>query len=300
MIQLKTILYATDLSVYSESVLEHAVFLASQNRACLHMVHVFDASDEPHVPHWQRPPYMESLESRVRELSMSAMDRLLEGAGAGDLEIVRELLKGRSVAGQILSCAEQIEADLIVMGTHGRRGLRRILLGSVATEVLRLSTCPVLAVPLQQKDSPAQTTSRILVPVDLTDLSSEAIRCGGQLASSYGAEIEFLHVIRKPPHSHFHRILDHSNEAVPTTRSRALSDLRRVVAEAALPEVRHTMHVTEGPVGPEITRLAEDHHSGLVVMATHEHTGVSRSPSGGVTETVARIAPCPVFVLKHS
>jgi len=298
--QLRTILYATDLSDYSGRALEHAALLTRQHQASLHMMHVFDLSDEPHILHWQKPQCMEPVESKVRELTDEAMDRLFTRAGALDLKIVRELRRGRSVAEQIMSCAEQADANLIVMGTHGRRGLRRILLGSVATEVLRLSTCHVLTVRHQPNAAPAEATSKILVPLDLSRPSAQAVTFGKYLATSYGAEMQLLHVIGDTSHPYFNGTSADPNKQISSVKSRALASIHRLAAEAEGPDVRYTVHVMEGRVGHEIARFSEEHSSDLLVLATHEHSAVMKPPTGGATETIVRTVSCPVFTFKLS
>jgi nucleotide-binding universal stress UspA family protein len=87
------------------------------------------------------------------------------------------------------------EVDLIVMGTHGRTGMSRLLLGSAVEAVCRVATCPVLTVGPSLAARPATTFSRILFPTDLSDDSSRILPYLRQLAEEYQAEITVLHVM---------------------------------------------------------------------------------------------------------
>lgn len=300
MVQPKTILYATDFSSDAEPALRHAAFLARRTKGCLHMLYVRDNGNDPRLSPWRRTQYTEVIEEGVRNLTFAEMARGIDGAGARDLDIVRTMRSGHPVARQILRHAAQIEADLIVMGTHGRRGLRRLFQGSVATQVLHRSPCDVLIVRQGLATTPPEATYQILVPVDVSKPSTEAVALGRRLASSYGANLQLLYVVENNPHPHPLDPPIDPFEWATRIRPEALDNLRRILAETAGPEVTSTVHVTQGRVRSEIASFADGHHSDLIVMARHDHCGIVGSLSGSLTETVVRGAPCPVFTFKGS
>ena len=138
----KNILVAVDFGESSEEALELAIDLAKQYRAGLTLVHT-----------WEVPSYAYGA------LEFSAMDMLtpVQQAARGQLEdlateVRRELPETRAVLAhgvawqEILAAIERGKPDLVVMGTHGRRGIRHALLGSVAEKIVRLSPAPVLTV----------------------------------------------------------------------------------------------------------------------------------------------------------
>ena len=144
MIEIKRILCPTDFSEFSEWALKLALPLARWYRSEISVMHVV-----PRVlMHPEYFPYMQEpvLPSPdVRKQALEELDRFVEttrGIGIAT-EVVLE--EGDSVE-EILATAERLPADLIVMGTHGRRGFERLVLGSVAEKVLRKSPCPVLTV----------------------------------------------------------------------------------------------------------------------------------------------------------
>jgi nucleotide-binding universal stress UspA family protein len=133
-------LVAVDLSPASEALVEYAVRLADQTGAELTVVHVYTATDVAEAQ--QRGVYVDRFVESVR----GDVAYLLTRAGA-DLQRVRIAIAMGQPVDEILSAAGAPGVDLIVMGTHGRTGLDRLLVGSVAEGVLRRAPCPVVVMP---------------------------------------------------------------------------------------------------------------------------------------------------------
>ncbi len=136
---MQRILVPVDLSATSEAVVGAAADLARALGAELRILHVYtpdDAADAQGERPDAHATFAGRLEDAVRAL-----------AGRVGVRADVEVCQGWSIPEQILQTARRWEATLIVMGTHGRRGWRRVLLGSVAEEVLRHAACPVLVIP---------------------------------------------------------------------------------------------------------------------------------------------------------
>ena len=122
--------------------------------------------------------------------------------------MVRE---GNAVAG-ILEEAAHLRADLLVLGTHGRTGFNRLLLGSVSEKLVRAAPCPVLTVPVRATSAPADTVllKRLLCPLDFSSSSTRALQYALSLAQETNGSLTVLHVIEWFPeeepraHAHFH------------------------------------------------------------------------------------------------
>jgi nucleotide-binding universal stress UspA family protein len=147
-----TILHPTDFSPNSDNAFVWASSLARDSKARLILLHVMPPSEAPtmQVP---SPDPLQPVESQ------EAWNGQFQWPQPSDLKIVVEhrVAKG-DAAEEILRFAKAVKCDLIVMGTHGRTGLRRLLTGSVAEEVLRNATCPVLALKTPLPDSPLAET----------------------------------------------------------------------------------------------------------------------------------------------
>jgi nucleotide-binding universal stress UspA family protein len=139
-------LYASDYSKASEPALEHAVDLAKQNNAELVVVHVI----EPVTPYaagddWSGAELYLRLEESTRRDAQASMQKLMQRLSRFKVKAKSLLLKG-SAYDQIVKAARTRKADMIVIGTHGRTGLSKLFLGSVAGRVVSTAPCPVLTV----------------------------------------------------------------------------------------------------------------------------------------------------------
>lgn len=296
MVDIKKIVYATDFSKCSENAFPIAVRLAAGHDAELHMLHAIVLhADDPHDPahHFPEP---EELYERMRSSAEKRMATAAESEEMPALKIVRAQVRGISPAPVILEYAEEQRADLIVMGTHGRRGLRHLLLGSVAEEVVRLADCPVLTV---REDAESATAfERILVPMDYSRSSEVALRYAREIAATEGAGLHLLHVLEVGTYPDFYFPVQASQMFdMPELKEKALQHLRdRLEREG--PAVPAEVHVELGHPAQNIVEYAERLEIDLIVLASHGRTGLERALLGSVAEGVTRRAKCPVLIVK--
>jgi nucleotide-binding universal stress UspA family protein len=142
---IRRIVYATDFSKASRAALVKAIELAKTNRASLHVVHVL----APVVPlvgsdGYMSPTTFEKIERSNRQWAQKNLTRLLDKARAAGVKASGKVLEGGVPHEQIVRAARQ--ADLLVVGTHGRTGMARFFLGSVAGRVAASAQVPVLTV----------------------------------------------------------------------------------------------------------------------------------------------------------
>jgi nucleotide-binding universal stress UspA family protein len=152
------ILLAHDLSENSDEALRHAVDMAKRHDAALTVLHVYPIPvipmPEGYVVHG--PAALVEIQETIQR----ALERLQQQAIARGLKSVRIEAKAGAAAEAILDTAVEGGFDLIVMGTHGRKGLRRMILGSVAEAVVRRAPCPVLTVHPGPAEVPLETPAR--------------------------------------------------------------------------------------------------------------------------------------------
>jgi len=286
MLRVKNVLVPTDFSRCADQALLQAAALAQHTDATLHLVHVATL-----------PSYRDgtvSAEERTRDL----VAWLRKMAAVPDLRIVEAERRGLSVAAEILAYGEEIDADLVVIGTHGRSSLGATLLGSVAIEVVRHAACPVVTV--RERDGTRLLTALkdILVPVDFSDFSHRSLRKAAILARESGATLHLLHVVDAPLHPTFYATgVKGPLDVDPELHERCRLELVRLAAEEA-PDVATELYVDQGRPADVICRFADRGLVDLVFIATHGLTGLRRFLMGSVTEKVVRHAPCPVFVVK--
>ncbi len=299
MLTVNRILFPTDFSQGSERALDSALALAQEFGAELHMLHaVVLHADDPNDPAHHFPDAEEIRRRLERTADLRMESGIAERAGDG-LPVVQSHRRGISVAPTILEHALEIDPDLIVMSTHGRRGLENVLLGSVTEEIVRFANCPVLTVRMGEGESAFPSAAPILVPVDFSEHSRQALALARDIASTFGASIHALHVFERPIHPEiylggmpldspdFHTVEGSLREALET-----------FVRETPGPEVATSLHVVEGRAVPAILEFVQDYQVGLVVIATHGLTGLAHVLLGSVSEKVVRRAPCPVLSVK--
>lgn len=229
--------------------------------------------------------------------------RGLQELGAGAVEVRNEVLVGRP-ASEILSYADFINADLIVMASRGASGGGPWLLGNVAAKVLRATGRPTLLVRTGQSRPGAEMrpVKRILVPLDGSPIGATAIACTEALAQATGAEIVLFHVLQPVTSS-----LSISAEAGIPVMVPVGSDDRMGAATAYLLGIQKDLikkgltvstSVDVGPPAEQIIDYAGTNHIDLISMSSHGRTGVGRWVFGSVTDKVLHAGDTPVLVVR--
>ena len=206
--------------------------------------------------------------------------------------------RGIAVAPAIVEYAEAEEIDLIVLGTHGRRGLRRFLLGSVAEEVVRTAGCPVVTVPHEDARH-TDSIERIVVPFDFSADSVWALETAKELAATYGSRLDVVHAIMPPMAAGGVADSPLPSGVWVDIEKKIREDLVQRVESTAGPEVPIETHVLEGRAAGRITKFAEEMGADLIVIGSHGLSGLRRFLLGSVSERVVRSAHCPVLVTRQ-
>jgi nucleotide-binding universal stress UspA family protein len=240
----------------------------------------------------------ESEKNRLQKQLEERCRDALCGRGLGDDRVSYAVQRSGAVAPAIVQFAEEHDADLVVMGTHGRRGVTRLVFGSVAEEVLRTAPCPVLTVRTaaeeEEGDRPTPASvKRLVAPVDFSDASRSALQYAARLATVYDAPLTLTHVVDLPkiPTIYEAEFDDLSPKEVAATVEAELGAWGRSVAgEGVDPSI-----VVEA--GEPVATLLDcaSTPNDLLVMATHGLSGAKRRLLGSVAEGVLRRAPGPVI-----
>ncbi len=147
MIEIKTILCPIDFSDHSRRALDHAVTIARWYESTITVLHVCPTVPPAAFGLESPPPRGAVLTPAERERLTTAMARFIEASNAPEIPIEIVIGQSSATASEILKEASAMRADLLVIGTHGRSGFDRLVLGSVTEKVLRKANCPVLTVP---------------------------------------------------------------------------------------------------------------------------------------------------------
>jgi nucleotide-binding universal stress UspA family protein len=296
MAAIKTILVPVDFSDCSTAALEHAAWLAGKLGAAIHVLHC-----------WEMPSILggeaeHSYRGAMKGFADTSLAALAAKMNEQGIEVESFTAELGAPAKTIVQIARKARHDLIVMGTHGRTGLDRALLGSVAERVVRCAPCPVLSLHGAAGTRPVR---KVLVPVDYSYGSARALQCATGLAERLGADLEVVHVWDRPAYV--------SAEVLIRThadRPRSLGDLIRDNAEAEMATflADHLRHnegttvlpphylVSGEPAATLVAELERGRHD-LVVIGTHGRTGLKHLLLGSVADKLIRFSPVPVLTV---
>jgi nucleotide-binding universal stress UspA family protein len=297
MIEIKRIVCPTDFSDFSKRALDHALALAQWYEAEISVLHVI-----PRV--LMAPelyPYLQdavTLDPEVRERALSELGRFVHRARKTGVATEVRLEEGDAME-EILKLAIRLPAHLLVMGTHGRRGFERWILGSVAEKVLRKIPCPVMTVSRIAGDTREKVLfKKILCPIDFSACSVKALEYAISLAEEADGQLILLHVLE----SVFEEAGDMAALAVADYRDylkrNALERLEQAVPEEARNWCQPEAIVASGRSYQQVLKYAAERDAELIVMGVRGRSSVDLTLFGSTTQHVVRAAKCPVLTIR--
>ncbi|MBL1211876.1 MAG: universal stress protein [Ignavibacteriae bacterium] len=299
MIRIEKILFPTDFSICSDQVLEHAVYLADKYNAELHIVnvlilfHKYSPIDSIDLPDEKK--YTDRIDIQIRE----QLNKLSSDYNLDNIKIVKKQVRGISEAPAILEYASDIDADLIIMGTHGRRGVKHLFLGSVAEEVVRQADMPVFTIRELEKPKPITHYNNILAPIDFSDHSKKTIQYVRRIAKNYDAKIQLLHVIEDNLPA-IYSLAGHTSiyDLEPKIEEKTKAKIKEFYTSIEGAEENYEIFTRVGHPAKTIINFSEENNSDLIVIATHGLRGIDHFLMGSVTEKVVRRSSIPVFTVR--
>lgn len=302
MITIRRILCPLDFSRFSRHALEQAVAVAREFGAEIAALHVYTVAPIAQVVPAGAPMAIEPthLSAADRAELVTEVRQFAADVDAEGVRIDVSTVDGEP-ATAIAAQAAAWGADLIVMGTHGRSGLERAVLGSVAENVIRRAPCPVLTVPPRVITATQDLTfSQILCAVDFSSASLRALEYAASLSAIGGPGIRVLHVVDLVAESrgiHGEPAFDAAGfhaEMKVAARAR----LNTVISDAVRARCPITEIVTMGKPDAEILRIAEEEACDLIVLGVHGRSGFDRLIFGSTAQRVVRQAACPVLTIR--
>lgn len=289
----RKILCPTDFSPEAQPALRAAIRIASRDGAALVLAHAWHV---PPVAFAGEGGFSPEAMTELHDSARAALDDAArEAGGLGATRLTTQLIDEAPRHGIAALLERDPAFDLVVMGTHGRTGLGRVLLGSIAESVVRHAPCSVLAV---RPDAALGRFARVLCPIDFSDSSRYAVDLAAELAEADGGAITLLNVLDPPA------VYARGQRMAELAR-----DLDRYAAEhleqwtaqlAGRTKAAVTKRSRIGHPGAEIlAALEEDPAVDLVVMGSHGRIGLERLLLGSVAEKVVRHARCPVLVARQ-
>lgn len=300
---LQNLLVPTDFSAHADAALDHAVSLADRFNATLHLLHVVNDPRTGWYDLGDAEVQIDRLKERAESEARDRLEGIVQDSAVVEVQTAVAQRLNLDVAEAIREYVTGHTIDLVVMGTHGRRGLERLVLGSVANRLIHRSACPVMTVRSRDEEESTPPTvdyETVLAPIDFSDHSRTALHFAKQIAHRYGATQHLMFVAEK-------RVLPTFSdtgipgvgvvEMDPDIVSNAESALEEFNEQVEGPAVASAYHVVKGDVAQEIINFAETNGADVIVMATRGLTGIDRFVLGSNTVRVIREAPCPVLTL---
>src|SRR5580700_7114740 len=299
MLEIKLILCPIDFSEFSVRAYHHAVSLAEHYQAKLVAQHVVELWRHPSASFAASAGLYEEFEQALRESGSKQLQEFVKNHTHD--EIQAELVVQEGVAADsILSFAQAQKTDVIVMGTHGRRGFDRLMLGSVTDRVMRRAPCPVLAVCKPPHESLAADTaagkergyvhhlSRILFCADFSENSERALNYAISATEEYGAELTLLHVLEESPS--------------PAKLEQAIAAMKERLDQLIPAEGRKTLNIkTAVRIGKpywQIIQFALEAQIDLVTMGVRGRGELDLAVFGSTTYRVMQLGYCPVLAVR--
>jgi nucleotide-binding universal stress UspA family protein len=299
---IQRILCPIDFTEFSRRALRHAIALARWKECELVVLHVVEPAIAIHAARGgARPSHPDERHRHV----VQALGDFAAPASAAGIPVRTVVEQGAEVE-EILRQVRALGADLLVMGTHGRGGLERMLLGSVTDAILRNAVCPVMVVPSNHLEPGEDVAAghaqgpyaHIVCPIDFSECSRAARRAALDLAAASPARLTLLHA------------LEAHEEAGPaggdsTDGSRDLTDdavqwMADELHQAAVAGVQADSVVMRGKAASGIVSVAEDLLAELIVMGVRGHASTDRSLFGSTAQHVTRAALCPILTIHET
>jgi nucleotide-binding universal stress UspA family protein len=286
-VAIKNLLFATDFSPVSEAAFQYAEAIARRFGSKLHAVHVVSPTAYVYVPGgggevpWDLDEQQATQEMKHLEDRMSGLQHEAAIVHGNIAETIHLLITANN-------------ADLLVIGTHGRRGLGRVLLGSVAERVFRKAACPVLTVgPKVATDAPREIEfERVLFATDFSEESLAAAPFAFSLAQEFQARLTLMHSVRLPLEP-----LE-SPQLITSEREKQLRKL--LPAEIDL-WCRPDFVVTFGDAGQNILKVAKEQGADLIILGVRGAggaIGAATHVSDAIAHDVVCYARCPVLTVR--
>ena len=299
MIAIRRILCPVDLSDTSLRALQHAAALAGWYESLLTAFYVdttLPIEDADFA--FARPAVIEAARSSraLQDVSTFA------GRASSVTKVGVAVEESTHVEGAILEAARALPADLIVMGSHGRSGVPRLFLGSVAERVLRSAPCPVMVVPPHDAVEPSTVSFKhIVCPVDFSESSLAALTWALSLAEEADAQLSLLHVIEVPAELRVPAVVtdpdfDQLHAAVEAD---TLTRLRSLIPVHASEFCSVETAAASGAAGHAILEFAARRHADLIVMGAQGQGAIERWIFGSKTRDVVCGATCPVLTVRR-
>ncbi|HXK25750.1 MAG TPA: universal stress protein [Myxococcota bacterium] len=294
--RIRSIVVPTDFSALAEAAAVRAANLARLEGAQVHLVHAVAVPLVADPYGSSLPTHLGELWEALRQAAQEQLEQTRKTIEAKGVAVTTQVSDSLDPVGSIAEAVRLHSADLIVMGTHGRRGLQRAFLGSVTERALSTLDRPILAVK-EESAVAAKPISKIVLAVDFSPHSDRAVEAAASLAARLSASVDVVHAFDLP--ADYNPYLSAAGTEVERKiESNILGRLEAIREQLGQRDIRVHTHFRRGHPDTVITDLATQIGCQLIVMGTRGLTGLEHVLLGSVAERTLRMAPCSVLCVK--
>lgn len=282
-----------DGSDLAEGALGHAAALARALHERLVLLTVWEGGETELEANF--PAMAVEIEQKANAHFSKYLDDLRARVGEG-VKVDTRVVSG-DAPDEILRSADELDARMIVMATHGRSGVGRWIYGSTAGQVLRASNRPVVAVgPEALKARTPANIEHLMVPLDGSPLSETAVPVARKLASAMGGRVSLVRAVRWAVQTYPYSLPDsyapQVDQELEAGAKAYLQEQRTKVTDVAV-----DAFVVRGGIADSLIDFAEHEKVGLIVMTTHARTGLARAALGSTADRLLH-GPAPVLLIR--
>jgi nucleotide-binding universal stress UspA family protein len=291
---IKKIIVGTDFSTQAESAVDHSMAIARHVGAEVVLMHALSMPEPDYaLPYPVSTPaiYVDQVESIIKE-ARGKLDEMRERLIGQGVEVSKVFVNDMADRG-IVAVAKESDADLVLVGSHGRTGISRFLLGSIAEKVVRHAECDVL---VARGEAPSGGYKRILLPIDFSEVSQRAMERAAELVEP-GGRVDLLHCWQLPGGSitYWGNVGPGLGESIV----RGATEFgRKAIEKVGETKAEFSLAIEEGDARNNIEKRTEGGEYDLVMMGSHGRKGINRALLGSVAESTVRQLKTAVYVAR--
>ncbi len=291
----KCVLVATDFSEYSKVALDISLSASRCMKTKLYVLHTIEK-----FPHDYRHLLSGTAHADMKQkLEEDAIDKIkamipVEIMGKGD--IIPMVRFGKPFL-ETMQVVKENNVDLLVIGTHGRAGVDRVMLGSVAERIVRKAGCPVMVI----KGIKYTGFKRIIVPIDFSDCSRKALEYAIATARAHNSRLTILHIYEKSfvePYVNAANSEEKADEIMKEIERVNETKYDEFLKTVDLNGVEYEKLLKKGIAETDIVEIAMEQQANLIVMGTHGRSGIKHILIGNTAEEVVRTVHCDIIIVK--
>ena len=291
----KCILTATDFSEYSKVALDICLGVARCMKTKLYVLHTIERF--PHeYSHLLSSAAHADMKQRLEEEAVEKIKAMIPAELLDGGDVIPIVRFGKPFL-EIIQVAKEENVDLLAVGTHGRAGVDRVILGSVAERIVRKARCPVMIV----RGRKYVGFKRIIVPIDLSDCSRIALEYAAATARAHKSKLIILHVYEESfiePYVNAANSEEEADEIIKEIERVNETKYDEFLKTVDLNGVEYEKLLKNGIPDTYIVETAMEQQANLIVMGTHGRSGIRHILIGSTAEEVVRTVHCDIIIVK--